>query len=292
MSLSDTNYARGDLLNGCKALIPGLENAYGYVPSLAAGIVFDLIFAGTGIYHIVRSFQKRKATSYLLAIASYIELVGWIGRTWSNKCPYNKIAFLLQITTLVVGPIFVAAAIYVTLGYLIKSIGAQYSVIRPKLYLWIFLVVDVVALLIQAGGGGLAAGAANKGKDTKPGTNLMVAGIIFQLVFMTIFCSLFAIFIKRTRALALAKGQRLSIYSTIVSVVFVYIRCIYRTVELLEGWEGHLLKTEGYFIGLDGVCIAVAILVFCIFDPAVLLDFQEPITAEQSFNELNTVSNK
>ncbi|OBS28209.1 hypothetical protein FPOA_02150 [Fusarium poae] len=80
--------------------------------------------------------------------------------------------------------------------------------------------------------------------------------------------------------------------STIISVVFVYIRCIYRTVELLEGWEGHLLKTEGYFIGLDGVCIAVAILIFCIFDPAVLLDNQEPITAEQSFNELNTVSTK
>ncbi|KAL4726993.1 hypothetical protein ACLX1H_005892 [Fusarium chlamydosporum] len=292
MSISDGSYARGDLLEGCKALIPGLQNAYGYVPSLGAGIVFDLIFAGTGIYHIVRSFQKRKVTSYLLAIASYVELIGWIGRTWSNKCPYNKIAFLLQITTLVVGPIFVAAAIYVTLGYLIKSIGAQYSVIRPKLYLWVFLVVDIVALLIQAGGGGLAAGAANKGKDTKPGTRLMVAGIIFQLVFMTIFCSLFAIFIKRTRGLTLARGQRLSIYATIVSVVFVYIRCIYRTVELLEGWDGHLLKTEGYFIGLDGVCIAIAILVFCALDPAVLLDFEEPVTANQSFNELNTVSTK
>ncbi|KAH7254218.1 cytochrome P450 [Fusarium redolens] len=290
MSIADGSYARGDLLNGCKDLIPGLQNAYGYVPSLAAGIVFCLIFAATGIYHIVRSFQKRKATSYLLAISSYIELIGWIGRTWSSKCAYNKIAFLLQITTLVVAPIFVAAAIYVTLGYLIKAVGPQYSVIRPKLYLWIFLVVDVLALLIQAGGGGLASGAANKGKDTKPGANLMVAGIIFQLVSMTGFCILFAIFVLRTRGLELVKGQRFVIYATIISVVFVYIRCIYRTVELLEGWDGKLMKTEGYFIGLDGVCIAVAILIFCIFDPAVLLDHEkEP---ELSFNELNTVSTK
>ncbi|EXA43976.1 hypothetical protein FOVG_08795 [Fusarium oxysporum f. sp. pisi HDV247] len=290
MSIADGSYARGDLLNGCKDLIPGLQNAYGYVPSLAAGIVFCLIFAATGIYHIVRSFQKRKATSYLLAISSYIELIGWIGRTWSSKCAYNKIAFLLQITTLVVAPIFVAAAIYVTLGYLIKAVGPQYSVIRPKLYLWIFLVVDVLALLIQAGGGGLASGAANKGKDTKPGANLMVAGIIFQLVSMTGFCILFAIFVLRTRGLELAKGQRFVIYATIISVVFVYIRCIYRTVELLEGWDGNLMKTEGYFIGLDGVCIAVAILIFCIFDPAVLLDHDKQ--PELSFNELNTVSTK
>ncbi|KAI1028853.1 hypothetical protein LB503_002597 [Fusarium chuoi] len=272
-------------VQGCKDVVPML------IPTpLAAGIVFCLIFAATGIYHIVRSFQKRKATSYLLAISSYIELIGWIGRTWSSKCAYNKIAFLLQITTLVVAPIFVAAAIYVTLGYLIKAVGPQYSVIKPKLYLWIFLVVDVLALLIQAGGGGLASGAANKGKDTKPGANLMVAGIIFQLVSMTGFCILFAIFVLRTRGLELAKGQRFVIYATIISVVFVYIRCIYRTVELLEGWDGKLMKTEGYFIGLDGVCIAVAILIFCIFDPAVLLYHDKQ--PELSFNELNTVSTK
>ncbi|ENH66900.1 Sphingoid long-chain base transporter RSB1 [Fusarium oxysporum f. sp. cubense race 1] len=118
----------------------------------------------------------------------------------------------------------------------------------------------------------------------------MVAGIIFQLVSMTGFCILFAIFVLRTRGLELAKGQRFVIYATIISVVFVYIRCIYRTVELLEGWDGKLMKTEGYFIGLDGVCIAVAILIFCIFDPTVLLDHDKQ--PELSFNELNTVSTK
>ncbi|KAI9164112.1 Sphingoid long-chain base transporter RSB1 [Paramyrothecium foliicola] len=291
MSLADGGYARGDLLNGCHELVPGLSNAYGYVPSLAAGIVFDFVFTAAGIYHIFRSVQKRRATSYLLAIASYIELVGWIGRTWSSKCAYNKIAFLLQITTLVVGPIFVAAAIYVALGVLIKAVGHQYSVVRPKAYLWLFLVVDVLSLLIQAGGGGLASGAANQGQDTQPGARLMVAGIIFQLVSMTGFCVLFAIFLWRTRHLALLKGQQLVIYATSVSVVAVYIRCIYRTIELLEGWDGKLMRTEGYFIGLDGVCIAIAIGVFCILDPAVLLAPAET-SSETPSNELNSVDTK
>lgn len=291
MSIATGGYARGDLLNGCHELVDGLANAYGYVPSLAAGIVFSLIFLIAGVYHIFRSVQKRKATSYLLAIAAYIELVGWIGRTWSSKCAYNKIAFLLQITTLVVAPIFVAAAIYVTLGYLIKAVGQQYSVIRPKVYLWLFLVVDVVALLVQAGGGGLASGAANKGKDTEPGARMMVAGIIFQLVSMTVFCILFAIFVWRTRRISLTKGQRFIIYATTISVIAVYIRCIYRTIELLEGWDGKLMKTEGYFIGLDGVCIAIAIGIFVIFDPAVLLEFEDT-SPEMYSNELTTVSTK
>jgi hypothetical protein len=285
MSIAEGGYARGDLLNGCHALVPGLANAYGYVPSLAAGIVFDFLFLAMGIYHIVRSIQKKRATSYLLAISAYIEFVGWIGRTWSSKCAYNKIAFLLQITTLVVAPIFVAAAIYVTLGVLIKVVGHQYSIIRPKTYLWLFLVVDVVSLLIQAGGGGLASGAANQGKDTEPGARLMVAGIIFQLVSMTAFCVLFAIFIWRTRNIVLMKGQQYVVYATIVSVIAVYIRCVYRTVELLEGWDGKLMKTEGFFIGLDGVCIVIAIGVFCIFDPAVLLAAPEA-SPDSDSNEL------
>lgn len=288
MSIAGGGYARGDLLNGCHELVPGLANAYGYVPSLAAGIVFSLIFLVSGLYHIFRSVQKRRATSYLLAISAYIELIGWIGRTWSSKCAYNKIAFLLQITTLVVAPIFVAAAIYVTLGYLIRTIGQRYSVLRPKIYLWLFLVVDVVSLLIQAGGGGLASGAANKGKDTEPGARLMVAGIIFQMASMTGFCVLFAIFVWRTWQLALTKGQRLIMYATTISVVAVYIRCIYRTIELLEGWDGKLMKTEGFFIGLDGACIAIAIGIFSILDPAVLLG-TEKTASDMYSNELNTV---
>src|SRR5688572_31113320 len=57
-------------------------------------------------------------------------------------------------------------------------------------------------------GGALASGAANKGKDTKPGANLMVAGIVFQLVSMSGFCVLFAIFLWRTRRLTLLRGER------------------------------------------------------------------------------------
>jgi hypothetical protein len=31
------------------------------------------------------------------------EVIGWAGRTWSSQCPYNANAFLMQITTLIIG---------------------------------------------------------------------------------------------------------------------------------------------------------------------------------------------
>ena len=275
-------YAKGDLLEGCQELIPGLANAYGYVPSLAAGIVFSVVFAITGFGHLFRSIQKRRWTSYLFTISSAIELIGWISRTWSSKCPYNKIAFLLQITTLVVAPVFIAAGIYVTLGYLIVEIGPQYSVLRPRTYLWTFCIADAVSLLIQAGGGGLASAATNRGDDPEPGARMMVGGIIFQLACVTLFTLLFIIFIWRSRRVNLTKGQNLVIYTTCVSVTAVFIRCIFRSIELLQGWDGHLMRTQGFFIGLDAAVMAVAIGVYNIVDPAVVLDGRKAIAGAEN----------
>ena len=51
----------------------------------------------------------------------------------------------------------------------------------------------------------------------------------------------------------------------------IYIRSIYRTVELAQGWNGYLITHEGYFLGLDASIMVIAVWAFLVFDPAVLL---------------------
>lgn len=53
----------------------------------------------------------------------------------------------------------------------------------------------------------------------------------------------------------------------ILSVVCIYIRSIYRTIELLQGWDGYLITHESYFIGLDGAMMIVAVAVFNFVHP-------------------------
>jgi hypothetical protein len=55
------------------------------------------------------------------------------------------------------------------------------------MYLWIFCTCDVLSLVIQAIGGGMASSESDQNEDTKPVTDIMVAGIIFQLVSITVF---------------------------------------------------------------------------------------------------------
>jgi hypothetical protein len=170
-------------------------------------------------------------------------------------------------------PTFVTAGIYVLLGRFIQILGRESSYLSPKFYLWIFCTCDVISLVIQAAGGGIASvESAKTDGNTTPGTNIMVAGIIFQLASVTVFVFCAADFVHRTfyRGLLKAKSGNFTplLCAMIFSVVCIYIRSIYRTIELVQGWNGYLITHETYFIALDGAMMVLAVAVFNIIHPA------------------------
>ncbi|KAK3995015.1 RTA1 like protein-domain-containing protein [Cladorrhinum sp. PSN332] len=268
---------------GCYPFMPDvLKPVYGYKPTLGAGIAFDALFALVMMGHFIIFALHRRWTSFLFAIGSLTELIGWAGRTWSSRCPYNQNAFLIQITTLILAPTFYSAALYVLLAILINRLGRQTSILSPKWYAIIFCACDVLSLVIQAIGGGMAAEATNQmDGDTAPGTHTMVAGIVFQLFTMTVFAGLVCDFLRRVWALQgngndggrllLTKKLRMVLGSMFVAFIMIYVRSIYRTIELAEGWDGNLITHEGYFVALDAALMFTAAAVWLMLDPAVLL---------------------
>jgi hypothetical protein len=201
--------------------------------------------------------------------------------------------FLMQISTLIIGesptklpdsrtilttaaPTFFTAGIYVLLGRFIALLGRDSSVLSPSLYLWIFVTCDVISLVVQAIGGGMASAATNDPNgDTAPGTHIMVAGIVFQMASITVFVVLAADFVRRAvrrRLLQHMSGSIVPLFGAMIfSVVCIYVRSIYRTIELSEGWSGYLITTERYFIALDGAMMVAAVVVFNVFHPGWLM---------------------
>ncbi|CRG87042.1 hypothetical protein PISL3812_04056 [Talaromyces islandicus] len=104
-------------------------------------------------------------------------------------------------------------------------------------------------------------------KDTKPGTHIMVAGIVFQMASITVFAVLFGLFVVRSRSSNLPRKNYFLLGATAFSTVTIYIRSIYRTIELAEGWTGYLITREPYFIVLDGIMIVLATGVFNVIHP-------------------------
>lgn len=104
----------------------------------------------------------------------------------------------------------------------------------------------------------------------------MVAGIVFQLISISIFVYCAFDFLRRATRMGLLKLGNVDsitymIGAMVLSVVVIYIRSIYRVVELAQGWDGYLITHESYFIGLDGIMMIIAVGVFNIFHPGWLL---------------------
>ena len=172
-------------------------------------------------------------------------------------------------------PTFFTASTYIILGQLIRLKGPHTSPITPTLYLWIFCTCDVVSLIVQAIGGGLASNAAagSPSSNTKPGTDIMVAGILFQMLSVATFTTLGTTFLFRVRIYkaTFEPSLRWLVAATSVSVLAVFVRSVYRSVELLQGWSGYLITHEGYFIALDGALMVLAVGVFMFAHPGLLL---------------------
>jgi hypothetical protein len=166
--------------------------------------------------------------------------------------------------------VFFAACIYLILGRLIARKEAQYSFLKPKTYLWIFCTCDVLSLLVQAGGGAIASEEAEKNKSTKLGSNVIVAGIIFQLITMLSFSVCGTSFLVRSRHAPQPK-ETIVTFGAIIAFICVFIRNCYRTVAFLQGWTGFLSSHEVFFIVLDACMILIASIALNICDPAALL---------------------
>jgi len=255
---------------------------YGYYPSLAANAFFTAWFALFFFPNIIFGIYY-KAWTYMLALSAgcAIEAVGYAGRIMLHDNPYSYQGFQVQICCLILGPAFNSAAIYLTLKHIALAFGPEYSVVKPRFYTYIFITGDLISLVLQAIGGGLAATAGEDENQQDLGTDIMVAGIVWQVITLLAFgaCAVWY-FWKRNRAVK--QGHHLSdearltladrkfrLFAIGVTTAFfaVLFRCVYRIAELGPGWANEIMRDEASYIALEGALIAYATMVQTVFHP-------------------------
>ncbi|KZO95040.1 RTA1-domain-containing protein [Calocera viscosa TUFC12733] len=293
---------------------------YGYRPTLYVCCIYVALFGLSTLLHTAQAIRSRLWWLFPTIVAGGLaEAIGWAGRLWSNKAVRNLNPFLMQITTTIMAPSFLTAANFLILGIIISRLGTKYSRLSPRLYSIVFITADVVALVVQAVGGGMASVAVQSKPPGNPdiGAHIMVGGIIWQLAAMTVYVILALEFFIRVRldkpvrrarleaaaaevveegkepaksetqfelaasaasklqqhGFGFAQGSKLSLMliALSVSTLFIYMRSIYRTVELLNGWSGYIITTEVYFNVLDAMPITLAMFTMNLLHPGWLL---------------------
>ncbi|KIK54937.1 hypothetical protein GYMLUDRAFT_231507 [Collybiopsis luxurians FD-317 M1] len=259
---------------------------YGYRPTLSVCILFLCLFGASTFIHLCQSIAYRKwFFLYTAVLAGLLEILGWSGRLWSNRNLPSNSAYLIQIICTIQGPTPLLAANFVILAGLIKKLGDRYCRLRPKIYSIIFLTCDIIALGVQGTGGGIAA-SSNDPDTVNLGSHIMLGGIVFQLVVIICYMLLAMEFFWRySHNLPIRLGSSPSdvkpsllrgpaqwlVYALMFNTACLFIRAIYRTVELTDGFHGKIIETQWLFNVFDGAMIVLAMVTFNIAHPGLLL---------------------
>lgn len=252
---------------------------YGYYPNLGVNAFFIAFFV---LCAFIQAFQgwrgKTYFYGYVMVLGCLGEVTGYLGRVIMHGNPYSDLGFKIQISCLIISPAFVAAGIYLSLKHLVLAFGQKRSKIQARYYTWIFILCDSTSLTLQGIGGGFAGGAGQNQHLRNIGTDLMMAGIIFQVVTLVAFGGLALDYAFRTwrawgvvsaDAKVLMRQKRFKGFLAGLSLAFVtvFTRCLYRIAEMADGWANPIMRDKAGFIALEGFMIVIAVLAMTIFHP-------------------------
>ncbi|KAL0069178.1 envelope glycoprotein [Marasmius tenuissimus] len=299
------------------AFLVQTRSFYGYRPTFYVCVLYIALFSITLGIHLRQMISSRYwFLGPTVLFGALLELIGWIGRLWSNQNLSLRTPFVIQICCLIMGPTPLLAANFVIFGRLVSLLGTNYSRLRPNHYTYIFLgcvsldilpalridseihaifriAKDILSLLLQGAGGGIAAVAEPGEPALKFGTNLMITGIALQVAMMTTFSILVGEYILRyihdkpLKGRSSASGgehfpldarRNVLLYAMGSSTFLLLIRSvtfdsgIYRLIELGGGWNSTIMHTEWLFNVFDAAVVFVAFVIWNVAHPSILME--------------------
>ncbi|KAL3954675.1 hypothetical protein ACCO45_010238 [Purpureocillium lilacinum] len=260
---------------------------YSYRIDIAANAAFLGLFAASLLgYAAVIVARRGRGLAFGLAmiLGLVCEVLGYAGRVMSWRNRWDENGFLMQICCLTIGPAFMAAGLYLCLRRIVTAFGPENSRIPPEYYTRIFIPCDVVSLVLQATGGGMAAVAFHGSRSATTGTNIMIAGLSFQVFTLLCFIVASVDFALRThrrqkqhqhqqheldgnathhdpRLVRMRQTLRFRLFLGALALATFCI--LWRSAFPRRGAERGL----GLFIGFEGVLIVVAVYALNIFHP-------------------------
>ena len=101
-------------------------------------------------------------------------------------------------------------------------------------------------------------------KQLDIGTNMMIAGIVWQVATLMVFGTLVVDYVIRTRRdwgnvpesakmLASKKSFKFFTYGVLTAFITVFLRCVYRIAEMVEGWANPIMRDEPSFTVFEGL---------------------------------------
>ncbi|KGO70835.1 RTA-like protein [Penicillium expansum] len=244
-----------------------------YLPSIPAAVIFLVLFAAATTFHFWKLHRTKAWLCLAFSIGGLFEVIGYAARVAAHNSTDSVIVFAIQNVFLLLGPTLFAASVYMTLARIICSVHAEkHSLVRIKWLTKIFVMGDVVSFLVQGGASGLMA----TGNNQKMGSNIVVAGLVIQVIMFGLFIVTSIVFEVRMRRSPPAEAFDEGInwmrhLRTLYAVsALILVRSIFRVVEYAAGNDGYPLTHEWMLYVFDSVLMIISMLIWGIWHPGTL----------------------
>lgn len=114
-------------------------------------------------------------------------------------------------------------------------------------------------------GGGIVATAKNNKTMAKAGDNIIIAGLVLQLVWFALFVIVAAIFHHRLLQHPTSRSEQANIHwksyltTLYVAGVLIIIRSVFRVIEYAGGNDGYLLSQEAFLYVFDALLMFIVV---------------------------------
>ncbi|KAH7351323.1 RTA1 like protein-domain-containing protein [Rhexocercosporidium sp. MPI-PUGE-AT-0058] len=229
---------------------------YPYKPNSSICIAVAILFGASALYHIIQMVWKKTWFYTPLVVGSLMMTIGYVARYFSTKDTSSLTPYIAQSLFIILPPSLYAATLYMIFGRIVVLVNSpKASIIRPTRVTKIFVIGDVIAFLLQSGGGGMMA----QSSMADLGQKTMIAGLFVQLLFFGFFMLVALIFFKRMRSSPArytipTYGKRT--WAALLNLLFaaaalIILRCIFRMIEFSQGHTGYLASHEVYMYLFD-----------------------------------------
>lgn len=218
---------------------------------------------------VLTSLSKHKSwrTTLLLPWAALLMISGFAVRL-AGAYDTDNLAYLIASTVLIMsGPPVYALTNYFILSRLLYYIP-YLAPLHPGRVATTFIGLDAVCEILIGQGAWRMANSSSTDAERQLGSDLVTASLCLQAALFGAFGLLAAQFHRRAnKAGVLRKDLRTVLYVMYVSATIVTIRCIYRLVEYILGWQSSIYQNEIYFWIFEAVIMFLNTALLNIYHP-------------------------
>ncbi|KAF5858503.1 hypothetical protein ETB97_004299 [Aspergillus alliaceus] len=241
-----------------------------YLPSVPAAVIFLLLFLSATIYHFWKIWRLRARFCLAFAIGGILEVIGYGARAAAHSRTDKIMPYCIQNVFILLGPVLFAASVYMTLGRIMRSVQAEhYSMIRAHWLTKVFVLGDVLSFVVQ----GSAAGLMATGSNAEMGKNIVIVGLLIQVIMLGLFIVTSIVFGRRMNRhpTRLAFNQAITwkphLYTLYAVSLLILVRSIFRVIEYAMGQDGYLLSHEWTMYIFDALLMLAVMVIWGVWYP-------------------------